>query len=403
MPEPVPVVADVPHLPIPSLDELLRRRLAHVRVTQWLIGINVAVFVAMLFSGAGLWHSPNGVQLEWGANFGPATQDGQWWRLASALFLHFGVLHLLLNMWALWDGGQLVERMFGSLRFAVIYFASGIFGNLLSLVSHHGHAVSGGASGAIFGVYGALLVCLWRERRLLHPDEFRWLFWGAAAFAVASIAFGVLVAGIDNAAHVGGFFAGLLGGVVLATPLAATAAAASAAGRRPSAAAWSAAGALLLAVLALLGQLPEPAYRWRDEVEARREISEFIADDAAIGRAWQDIVRDSGRGGASFDELAGRIDAAIGDRYEESFEELSLLPANPALPSAAQLENLRRYAERRRDASRSLADALRSGDADKIRAALAAQARALQRAPEPSPAKAAPGGGRRPEPAPAAR
>jgi rhomboid protease GluP len=391
MPEPVP---DVPDFSIPSLDELLRRRLAHVRVTQWLIGINVAVFVAMLFSGAGLWHSPNGVQLEWGANFGPATQDGQWWRLASALFLHFGVLHLLLNMWALWDGGQLVERMFGPLRFAAIYFASGIFGNLLSLVSHHGHAVSGGASGAIFGVYGALLVCLWRERRLLHPDEFRWLFWGAAAFAVASIAFGVLVPGIDNAAHVGGFFAGLLGGVLLATPLAA-----AAAGRRSPAAAWSAAGALLLAVLALLGQLPEPAYRWRDEVAVRREISEFIADDAAIGRAWQDIVRDSRRGDASFDELAGRIDAAIGDRYEESFEELSLLPANPALPSAAQLESLRRYAERRRDASRSLADALRSGDSGRIRAALAVQARALQRVPEPAPATAGQGG-RRPDPAP---
>ena len=159
-----------------SLYDQLRLRMPQLRITPLLIAANVIVFVAMLFNGAGLWHSQNGVQLAWGANFGPATQDGQWWRLGSALFLHFGLLHISLNMFALWDAGQWVERMYGHFRFAVIYFSAGLAGNLLSLVIHAGHAVSGGASGAIFGLYGALLSYLWLERSRIHRGEFRWLF-----------------------------------------------------------------------------------------------------------------------------------------------------------------------------------------------------------------------------------
>lgn len=365
------------HSSIPPLHDRLRQRVPQVRVTQWLIGINLLVFVAMLANGAGLWHSSNTIQLAWGANFGPATQDGEWWRLGSALFLHFGVLHLVMNMWALWDGGQLVERMYGHLRFAAIYFLSGISGNLLSLVSHHGQAISGGASGAIFGVYGALLVCLWRERRQLHPHEFRWLFWGASGFAALTIVLGLLIPGIDNAAHVGGFLTGLLSGVVLARAL-----------EPGQTVPWRprslAAAVFALALLLLVGQIPAPTWLWSEETLARKEVSEFLRDDAAIRQAWQKILNDSKRGGVSFDELAGRIDTAIGDRYEESFEHLTLFPINPALPSAKTLEMLREYAELRRDASRSLAEGLRSKDSAKIREAIALEkkSRELQ-----SPAK----------------
>ena len=132
-----------------SLHDLLSRQARGIPVTRLLVAINLIVFVAMLAGGAGLWHSSNSVQLAWGANFGPATQDGEWWRLGTAMFLHFGIIHLGLNLWALWDGGQLVERMYGSVRFTAIYFASGLTGNLLSLVANKGLAISGGASGAI--------------------------------------------------------------------------------------------------------------------------------------------------------------------------------------------------------------------------------------------------------------
>jgi len=359
---------------IPSLHDLLRQRVPRTPVTYGLIGVNVAVFLAMLASGAGLWHSNNGIQLAWGANFGPATQDGEWWRLGSALFLHFGALHLLMNMWALWDGGQLVERMYGHLRFAAIYFLGGIAGNLLSLVSHHGQALSGGASGAIFGIYGALLVCLWRERQYLQEHEFRWLFWGAAGFAAVTIVFGLLIPGIDNAAHIGGFLVGLLSGTILARTLHPDRIV-------PRRHRLQAGGVLLLALLLLVSRIPAPTYRWSEETTARKEISEFLKDDAVISRAWQDILVESRRGGASFDELAGRIDMAIGDRYEESFEQLSMLPVNPALPSASTLEFLRHYAELRKNASRSWAEGLRSNDPRKINEAMSLekQSRELQK------------------------
>ena len=153
---------------------------------------NLAVFVAMLGHGAALWHTPNDVQLAWGANFGPATRDGEWWRLGTAMFVHFGIVHLAINMWALWDSCRFVERLYGQGRFLVIYGAGGMAGSLFSLLAHGDSAVSGGASGAIFSAYGALLVWLWRERRQIHPVEFRWLFGGAAAFAAVTIVMGLL-------------------------------------------------------------------------------------------------------------------------------------------------------------------------------------------------------------------
>ena len=338
---------------LPRLEDLLDRRVARAYVTWLLIAANVLVFVAMLASGAGLWHTASGVQLAWGANFGPATQDGEWWRLGSAMFIHFGLLHLAFNMWALWDGGRLVERMYGHLRYLGLYLASGLAGNLLSLVVQGNEAVSGGASGAIFGVYGALLACLWRERRTLHIEEFRWLFWGALAFSAVSIALGFLIPGIDNSAHIGGFVAGILLGIVLALPLAD-------AGRVARRQRVVAAGVLALAVVVLVMRIPEPSYRWSEEVRVREEIAEFMREEQAIKRSWLDIVDESRHGGTTFDELAGQIDSAIGDRYEGSFEQLSQLPLDPALPSAPALENILQYVQHRRDATRALADELRA-------------------------------------------
>ena len=187
----------------PLVDQL-RAQVPRLPVTFALIAANLLVFAAMLAAGAGLWHSANGVQLAWGANFGPATQDGQWWRLGSALFLHFGLLHLAMNMLALWDGGRLVERMYGHVRFVAIYFVAGLAGNVASLVAQGSGAVSGGASGAIFGVYGALIAYVWAHRGRIHAADFRWLFWGALIFTALAVGFGFVVPGIDKAAHLGG-------------------------------------------------------------------------------------------------------------------------------------------------------------------------------------------------------
>jgi rhomboid protease GluP len=110
--------------------DLMHGKLALTPATVLQLLVNVAVFASMLAHGAGLWHTPNDVQLAWGAGFGPATKDGEWWRLVTAMYLHFGLLHLAVNMWALWDGGRLVERLYGSWRFIVICFAGGLAGEI---------------------------------------------------------------------------------------------------------------------------------------------------------------------------------------------------------------------------------------------------------------------------------
>lgn len=346
-----------------ALHDQLRLSMPQLRITPLLIAANVVVFVAMLFSGAGLWHSQNGVQLAWGANFGPATQDGEWWRLGSALFLHFGLLHIALNMYAMWDAGQWVERMYGYFRFALIYFAAGLAGNLLSLVVHAGQAVSGGASGAIFGLYGALLSYLWLERSRMQPGEFRWLFWAAIGFSVVTIVFGFLVPGIDNAAHIGGLVAGLLMGMLLIKSDG-NVIAIQQGGRVAS--------GLVFVVLisAMVARIPPPAYRWSEEKLVRQEIGEFLEQDAAISRTWESVLQQGRRKGVSSDDLADVIESLVVERYEHSFEDLSALPHDARLPSAQQAERLRIYAEQRRDASREMVEGLRARDGKRIQKAL---------------------------------
>jgi rhomboid protease GluP len=363
--------------------EPLRGRRAWMSVTTLLIGSNLLVAAAMLIVGAGLWHSSSAVQMAWGANFGPATKDGEWWRLGTAMFLHFGVVHLAMNMLALWDGGRLVERIFGPTRFAAIYFSSGLTGNLLSLIVQGDRAVSGGASGAIFGIYGAFLAYLLHERRHLPPGGFRWLFWGAAAFSGITLTLGFLIPGIDNAAHVGGLVTGATGGFVLLKPFTTTDPPLRRMQRRVAA-------AFGLVVAALIASIPDPLYRWSEEQAARGEIREFIGEDARINARLRKILEEGRTGGASFEQLAGRIETEVTESYEQSFEQLSALRVDPGIPSAATLDQLRRYAEARRDASHALAEGVRKNDPQQIRDALSSARKAARPQPKAPPVEEPP-------------
>jgi len=329
-----------------SFYDRLVQRSAKTPVTYILIGANVLVFVAMLLNGAGFWHSPNDIQLKWGANFGPATQDGEWWRLMTAMFLHFGVMHLTLNCLSLWESGQLVERMYGRWRFLGIYFTSGLFGNLVSLVAQGNIAVSGGASGAIFGVYGAALVFLWRERASLSVYEFRWLFGGGVVFSILTIMLGFIIPGIDNFAHMGGLVAGIVASVFLSQSITAR--------TMPLRYKWASFITIVLASSFLMSHLPKPKYRWSDELLLRNEINQFLYEDQAINRKWLEIEYESQQGDKSFEELAKQIDFGISKPYEQSLEKLSKLPNDPALPSSKRLESILRNTE----AKKQHADAL---------------------------------------------
>ncbi len=126
-------------------------------VVPTIIFLNVSVFALMVLSSGSNPVNPNALTMvDWGANFGPLTRGGQWWRLVSSMFLHFGVLHLAVNMWVLWDIGKLVERIVGPTGFAAAYLLAGLFGGLASIAWNE-NVVSAGASGAVFGVFGLLL------------------------------------------------------------------------------------------------------------------------------------------------------------------------------------------------------------------------------------------------------
>lgn len=313
-----------------SIYDQLKAREPIIRVTYVLIAINILVFAVMLTQGAGFWHTSNAVPLAWGANFAPATQDGQWWRIGAAMFIHFGILHLGVNSFALWDVGQLVERMYGPWRLLGIYLMSGLVGNILSLDVQGNDAVSGGASGAIFGLLGALIIFLWRERNYTNPKEFKWLFGGAIVFAALAISLGFIITGIDNAAHIGGFVAGLIGGIVFARPINARV--------MPLRFSIGAFASVFIASALLLQNLPPPKYKWSDEQLLRDVIGDVIYQTQETNRNLLEIVHESKQGDQSFEDLAGKIDTLIAKPYEDSFEKLSKLPRDPDLPSAGTLE-----------------------------------------------------------------
>jgi rhomboid protease GluP len=208
-----------------DFNEKLRRvateRHALASVTNVIIALNVVVFVVMAgFLGAGWWDVTDTTPyILYGANNGAATTDGEWWRLVTSMFMHFGVIHLLLNMWALFQTGPLVERLLGRALYTFIYLASGVGGSLLSIGWHGDKMWSAGASGAIFGVYGALLGYMLSEKQALPRPVFQPMLKSTLTFAGYNLFYGLIHPGIDNAAHVGGFVTGVGLGWLAAMPL----------------------------------------------------------------------------------------------------------------------------------------------------------------------------------------
>lgn len=147
-----------------------------------------------------------------GANVPDLVAAGQWWRLVASMFLHIGIAHVLLNGYALYQLGGLFESLVGSRWFLAVYFAAGIGGSLASLVFTRG--ISAGASGAIFGLLGALMGFLVKRHDRLRPAA-RSLLMQLAFWAAINIFFGFTVQGIDNAAHLGGLGVGLLAGLAV--------------------------------------------------------------------------------------------------------------------------------------------------------------------------------------------
>ena len=195
--------------------------------TYILLAINIAVFLWMTLHGVPVIKGPTSDQLlHFGANSaGLVLNQGEWWRLLSAIFVHIGLIHIATNMWCLWNLGLLGEPLLGPWGMVAVYVLTGVAGNLLSVgwdvltvpAQYLDQMVGAGASGAVFGIAGILIILLSNKKLPIPWMELKRLRTSVVRFALINLVIGAStilpVLGsfvrIDNSAHIGGFVCGL--------------------------------------------------------------------------------------------------------------------------------------------------------------------------------------------------
>jgi rhomboid protease GluP len=195
-----------------EIDKVMKRSRSNLYATYGIIAINVVVFILMVIDGAEIFTVTNGlVHIKWGSNVTALTLSGDWWRLITSTFIHFGIIHLAMNMYALYAAGVYLEPMLGKTKYIAAYLCTGIIGGIVSLWWHTEGINGAGASGAIFGLYGVFLALLFTN---LIPKQVRSaLLQSIGIFVVFNIVYGMR-SGIDNAAHIGGLLSGMLIGFI---------------------------------------------------------------------------------------------------------------------------------------------------------------------------------------------
>jgi len=191
------------------------RRESSVNLTQVILGANVMVFIAMVIASGPSMDFTGQVMVHFGANFGRYTLSGQWWRLLTYMFLHGGLFHIAMNMWCLWNLGTLCESLYGRWTYAAVYLITGVAGGLASVGWNPG-VLSVGASGALFGLTGALIASFYLGEFSLSGINVKGTLSSLLFFAGFSLFMGRMVPGIDNACHVGGLVSGLILGALIA-------------------------------------------------------------------------------------------------------------------------------------------------------------------------------------------
>jgi membrane associated rhomboid family serine protease len=227
-----PEYGDAPSPPIPDYEREVSRpnsreqgwNILRTPGTYFLLAINIAVFGWMVLSGVSPSDPTPNQLLHFGATSADLILHGQWYRLFTATFVHVGLIHIATNMWCLWNLGLLGEPLLGPFGLVAVYLITGVAGNLLSLTFnvawHDYHSVGAGASGAVFGIAGILIVLLSNKRLPIPLVELKRLRRSVIQFAVLNLVIGLgtiftNIIRIDNFAHVGGFLSGLALGVPL--------------------------------------------------------------------------------------------------------------------------------------------------------------------------------------------
>jgi rhomboid protease GluP len=227
-----PEYGDAPSPPIPDYEREVSRpnsrekgwNILRTPGTYFLLAINIAVFGWMVLSGVSPSDPTPNQLLHFGATSADLILHGQWYRLFTATFVHVGLIHIATNMWCLWNLGLLGEPLLGPFGLVAVYLITGVAGNLLSLafnVTWHDYvSVGAGASGAVFGIAGILIVLLSNKKLPIPLVELKRLRRSVIQFAVLNLVIGLgtvftNIIRIDNFAHVGGFLSGLALGVPL--------------------------------------------------------------------------------------------------------------------------------------------------------------------------------------------
>jgi rhomboid protease GluP len=314
-------------------------------VTRSLVAANVVVWFATLALGAAAFLPTPQWMFDHGGNAGEFTLDGEEWRLFTAMFLHYGVLHIAMNMYGLYVGGRMAERLYGPLGLAAIYLVSGLASSLTTALRPN--VVSAGASGAIFGVLGAIgaFYALHRERMDQSlAKESR----GLVVFAAYSLVGGLRVKGIDVHAHVGGLVAGFACGLALEL------------GRGVGTQRLSRTVFVgifgLAAVISAAFLVPAPVD------PARAAIKELGVSEQAVLDRWNELVGKAQAQTIGDDELATEIESDLLPRWRalrETFERSDV--------SSEVRGNLLDYLREREAGWQEMARGLRAHDGDQVK------------------------------------
>ena len=183
-------------------------------ITYLIIGICVLMYLVSGIIGGNLIDISISSLIRFGGNLGYYTKNGEYFRLLSCMFLHAGIIHLLCNMYSLYVIGPQVESFFGKYKFLFIYLFSGITGSILSLAFSADNVVSVGASGAIFGLLGAILYFGYHYRVYLGNV----LKSQIVPIIMLNLFIGFVVSGIDNFAHIGGLIGGIFAAMAMGVP-----------------------------------------------------------------------------------------------------------------------------------------------------------------------------------------
>lgn len=341
---------------VADFHERLDRISPRAPVTPLLVAVNVLVFIAMGVAGVGIFEPDGSAVVGWGSNFGPATMSGQWWRLFTSMFLHFGLIHLAFNMWALYQSGRTIERLYGSVRFGLLYLFAGLAGSMASLLWNP-QVNSAGASGAIFGIFGGLLAFVINPRNGVPAAVMQEQRNSTLIFTAYSLFYGFAHSGIDNAAHIGGLVGGFLMGLLLARPLDQ----ASRAHFDPARTATALAGGILALGL-LMWPLLHPSDRVRNDSRFQAALVAFAAQEQsaldATNRFFDDARSGAIRGDAHLPVLERDVLPKWGAAYD-GIAAAKLAPDNPQYPLQ---QALLQYLEGRRKALRLTAQAAAQED-----------------------------------------